>query len=176
LLVTVHFMPHPAAEKGVLMRKAFLTINVLLSTSLIAQLYLAALGVFSEPEDDLFRFHAMNGRFLLPTLIILWIVFGFLARIGGKNIGLTFLGLLLLAMQTGYFIIAGALGATPPPNPSAPGGTPFILALHGLGGTLLLLLTIWVFFRVKGMGRVAPVSAEPATAEEPQQPAKAPLI
>ncbi len=30
------------------MRKAFLTINALLTVSLIAQLYLAALGVFSR--------------------------------------------------------------------------------------------------------------------------------
>ena len=82
------------------MRKAFLTINALLTVSLIAQLYLAALGVFSEPEDEMFRLHGMNGRFILPILLILWIVFGFIARIGRKNIGLTFLGLLLLALQT----------------------------------------------------------------------------
>src|SRR6478609_4358713 len=148
------------------MRKAFLTINALLTLSLITQLYLAALGVFSEPEDDLFRFHAMNGRFLLPLLIILWIVVGFIARIGRKNIGLTFLGLLLLAMQTGYFIIAGAFGASPPPNASAPGGTPFILALHGLGGTLLLLLTIWVFFRVKRMGPIERPTSLASTGDE----------
>ena len=123
------------------MRKAFLVINALLTLSLIAQLYLAALGVFSEPEDELFQFHAMNGRFVLPVLLILWIVFGFIARIGGKNIGLTFVGLLLLALQRVYFIIAGLMGASPPPNATTPGGTPYILALHGLGGTLLLLLT-----------------------------------
>ncbi len=156
------------------MRKAFLTINALLTVSLIAQLYLAALGVFSEPEDEMFRFHGMNGRFILPILLILWIVFGFIARIGRKNIGLTFLGLLLLALQTGYFIIAGALGATPPPNASTPGGTSFILALHGLGGTLLLLLTVWVFFRVKRMGPITRSSAAPAP-EEARAPATAPI-
>ena len=74
------------------MRKAFLTINALLTLSLIAQLYLAALGHFSEPEDELFQFHGTNGRIVLPILLILWIVFGFIARIGRKNIGLTFLG------------------------------------------------------------------------------------
>jgi hypothetical protein len=148
------------------MRKAFLTINALLTLSLIAQLYLAALGVFSEPEDEMFRFHGMNGRFILPILLLLWIVFGFIARIGRKNIGLTFLGLLLLVLQTGYFIIAGLLGATPPPNASTPGGTSFILALHGLGGTLLLLLTIWVFFRVRRMGPITrSTGAEPSALE-----------
>ena len=157
------------------MRKAFLTINALLTVSLIAQLYLAALGVFSEPEDDMFRFHGMNGRFILPILLILWIVFGFIARIGRRNIGLTFVGLLLLALQTGYFIIAAALGATPPPNASTPGGTSFILALHGLGGTLLLLLTIWVFFRVKGMGPITRSSALQAATDEPGVPATTPI-
>lgn len=156
------------------MRKAFLTINTLLTVSLIAQLYLAALGVFSEPEDELFQFHGTNGRFVLPILVILWIVFGFIARIGRKNILLTFLGLLLLALQTGYFIIAGALGATPPPNASTPGGTSFILALHGLGGTLLLLLTVWVFFRVKRMGPITRLSPAPAS-EEASAPATAPI-
>ena len=75
------------------MRKVFLAINALLTLALIAQLYLAALGHFSQPEDEMFRFHLTNGRIILPLLIILWIVFGFLARIGRKNIGLTFAGL-----------------------------------------------------------------------------------
>ncbi|MET0782511.1 MAG: DUF6220 domain-containing protein [Microbacterium sp.] len=156
------------------MRKAFLVINALLTLSLIAQLYLAALGVFSEPEDELFQFHGMNGRMVLPILLILWIVFGFIARIGRKNIGLTFLGLLLLALQTGYFIIAGAMGATPPPNATTPGATPYILALHGLGGTLLLLLTIWVFFRVRKMGPITRSSGAAERAEEPSVSTAAP--
>jgi len=158
------------------MRKAFLVINALLTLSLIAQLYLAALGVFSEPEDDLFRFHGMNGRIILPILLILWIVFGFIARIGRKNIVLTFLGLVLLALQTVYFIIAGAMGATPPPNSSTPGATSYVLALHGLGGTLLLLLTIWVFFRVKSMGPIARSSAAPVSTEETSESATAPGV
>ncbi|NII69698.1 DUF6220 domain-containing protein [Microbacterium ulmi] len=148
------------------MRKAFLVVNALLTLSLIAQLYFAALGVFSPPEDELFRFHAMNGRFILPVLIIVWIVFGFIARIGRTSIILTFVGLVLLALQTGYFLIAGAMGATPPPNEYTPGATPYVLALHGLGGTLLLLLTVWVFFRVRGMGPLGRSSAE-TTASEP---------
>lgn len=152
------------------MRKVFLTVNALLTLSLVTQLYLAALGVFSEPEDEMFRFHAMNGRFFLPILIIVWIVTGFIARIGRRNIILTFVGLLLLALQTVYFIVAGALGATPPPNASTPGGTPFILALHGLGGTLLLLLTVWVFFRVRGMATTTRPAAGMTTAQEPGVP------
>lgn len=148
------------------MRKAFLVVNALLTLSLIAQLYLAALGFFSPPEDELFRFHGMNGRFVLPVLLIVWIVLGFVARIGRSSIVLTFVCLVLLALQTVYFIVAGALGATPPPNESTPGATPYILALHGLGGTILLLLTVVVFSRVRRMGprvRVAEAS-EPAGA------------
>lgn len=158
------------------MRKVFLTINALLILSLIAQLYLAALGVFSQPEDELFRFHGSNGRFVLPILLILWIVFGFIARIGGRNIGLTFVALALLALQTVYFIIAGAMGASPPPNATTPGATSYVLALHGLGGTLLLLLTVWVFFRVRSMGpltRSAP-DAESPVEQTASQPVDAP--
>lgn len=147
------------------MRKTFLAINALLTLSLIAQLYLAALGVFSDPAEEFIRFHGMNGRFVLPILLILWIVFGFIARIGRTNIVLTFVGLVLLALQTGYFIIAGAMGASPPPNASTPGATSFILALHGLGGTLLLLLTFWVFLRVRAMGPIARSSAKPAASD-----------
>jgi len=144
-------------------RKTFLVINALLSLSLIAQLYLAALGVFSEPAEDLFRFHGMNGRIVLPILLILWIVFGFIARIGRANIICTFVALVLLALQSVYFIIAGAMGATPPPNSTTPGATPYVLALHGLGGTLLLLLTVWVFFRVRAMGPIVRASSAPVT-------------
>jgi hypothetical protein len=160
-------MPHRAAGMEVLMRKAFLITNVLLTLALITQLYLAALGVFSEPQDDLFQFHGTNGRMVLPILVVLWIVFGFIGRIGRKNIGLTFLGMVLLALQSAYFIIAGAMGASPPPNATTPGATPYILALHGLGGTLLLLLTVWVFFRVKSMGPIMRSSTALAAAEEP---------
>ena len=156
------------------MRKVFLSINALLALALLTQLYLAALGHFSQPEDEMFRFHLTNGRIILPLLIILWIVFGFLARIGGKNIGLTFACFVLLALQSVYFIIAVALGATPPPNMTTPGGTSFVLGLHGLGGTLLLLLTIWVFFRVRKMGPLTRSSAESASAQEPSAPATAP--
>ena len=67
------------------MRKVFLSINALLALALITQLYLAAVGHFSQPEDEMFRFHLTNGRIILPLLIILWIVFGFLARIGGRT-------------------------------------------------------------------------------------------
>lgn len=136
------------------MRKAFLVINALLTLSLIVQLYFAALGVFSDPQEELSRFHGMNGRFVLPVLLILWIVFGFLGRIGRTNIVLTFVSLVLLALQSVYFIIAGAMGATPPPDASTPGATPYVLALHGLGGTILLLITAWVFLRVRAMGPI----------------------
>jgi len=156
------------------MRKVFLTINALLTLSLIAQLYLAALGFFSPPEDELFRFHGMNGRVVLPILLILWIVFGFVAKIGARNIGLTFAGLVLLALQTVYFIIAGAMGATPPPNVSTPGATPYVLALHGLGGTLLLLLTVWVFFRVKKMGPIGRTETAGGASAEQAVPAATP--
>ncbi|MFT4137106.1 DUF6220 domain-containing protein [Microbacterium sp.] len=145
------------------MRKAFLVINALLTLSLIAQLYLAALGFFSPPEDELFRFHGMNGRFVLPVLLLLWIVFGLFARIGRSNIVLTFACLVLLALQTAYFIIAGAMGATPPPNESTPGATPYILALHGLGGTILLLLTVVVFGRVRRLGPLVRSRADAAS-------------
>ena len=74
---------------------------------------------------------------------------------------------MLLALQSVYFLIAMALGATPPPHMTTPGGTPFVLALHGLGGTLLLLLTIWVFFRVRRMGPIARPEDEPASVAEP---------
>ncbi|MET0811838.1 MAG: DUF6220 domain-containing protein [Microbacterium sp.] len=147
------------------MRRAFLVINGLLTLSLIAQLYLAALGVFSEPEEELFRFHGMNGRFILPVLLILWIIFGFIARIGRRNIILTFVCFVLLALQSVYFIIAGAMGASPPPNATTPGATPYVLALHGLGGTVLLLLTVWVFFSVKAMAPIVRDSRRAAAVE-----------
>ena len=153
------------------MRKAFLTINAGLTLALITQLYFAAVGHFSQPEDEMFRFHTTNGRIVLPLLIILWIVFGFFARIGRQEHRADVrLALLLLTLQSVYFIVAVALGATPPPNMTTPGGTPFVLGLHGLGGTLLLLLTIWVFFRVRKLDPITrSIGAEPTSMRRAQR-------
>ena len=35
------------------------------------QFYLAGVGVFSMPEDELFDLHTTNGRIVLPLLILL---------------------------------------------------------------------------------------------------------
>lgn len=161
------------------MRKAFLVVNVLLILDVLAQFYLAALGVFSNPEDGLFGLHGMNGSIILSALILVWIIIGFFAHIGGKNIGLTFLVLGLRVLQTLFFILGGLLGASPPPNESLTPAASYVMAGHGLNGAALLLVVIWVFFRVKRMdpyvrpvrGDVATGSTADSTAEalEPQQ-------
>jgi carbon starvation protein CstA len=91
------------------MRKLFLTVAVLFTAAVVLQLYFAAVGVFSNPEDELFNWHGTNGRIVLPILAILLIITAALARAGKRTIWLSVLPLVLLLFQTVLFILTGAI-------------------------------------------------------------------
>jgi hypothetical protein len=83
----------------------FLTVAVLFTAAVVVQLYLAAVGVFSNPEDELFSWHGTNGRIVLPILAIVLIVSAALARAGRRTIWLSVLPLVLILFQTVLFIL-----------------------------------------------------------------------
>ena len=148
------------------MRKLFLVLNVLLLCGIVLQFYLAGVGVFSMPEDELFGLHGANGRMVLPVLIILWIIGGFLAKAGRRTIGLTFLALGLLAFQTVLFILAGVLtGATPPPDAQINTAGTIMLGFHVVNGLAILFVTSVVLRRAWRLARRSPVTAEPEELE-----------
>nr|WP_281068005.1 DUF6220 domain-containing protein [Arthrobacter stackebrandtii] len=105
------------------------------------QFYLAAVGVFSNPEDELFILHAMNGRFVLPLLALLLIISAALAHAGKRLIWLSVLPLVLVLFQTVLFILTGTIFNVGPPSEgeaiSIPLAATFMLAFHAVNGAVI---------------------------------------
>ncbi|MFD6166507.1 DUF6220 domain-containing protein [Oerskovia enterophila] len=139
------------------MRKTFLVISVLVVVAVVMQFYFAAVGVFSDPDDELFAIHGTSGRIVLPLLMILSIVFAALAKAGRRTVWLAVLGFGLLLFQTILFILTGVLtGSEPPPGEITTAGT-IMLGFHALNGLAILGVTGTVASRARALvaeGRV----------------------
>jgi hypothetical protein len=139
------------------MRKTFLVISVLVVVAVVMQFYFAAVGVFSDPDDELFAIHGTSGRIVLPLLMILSIVFAALAKAGRRTVWLAVLGFGLLLFQTILFILTGVLtGSEPPPGEITTAGT-VMLGFHALNGLAILGVTGTVASRARALvaeGRV----------------------
>lgn len=139
------------------MRKTFLVISVLVVIAVVMQFYFAAVGVFSDPDDELFAIHGTSGRIVLPLLMILSIVFAALAKAGRRTVWLAVLGFGLLLFQTILFILTGVLtGSEPPPGEVTTAGT-IMLGFHALNGLAILGVTGTVASRARALvaeGRV----------------------
>lgn len=158
------------------MRKLFLTIAVLFTASVVVQLYLAAVGVFSNPEDELFAWHGANGRIVLPILALLLIVTAALARAGRRTIWLSVLTVVLLLFQTVLFILTGVIFGLDESNwGSPPLGATLMLSLHAVNGTAILLLGVLLIVRARRLVRDgAPVKPVIPASESDEAPAVAP--
>ncbi|MET4225471.1 DUF6220 domain-containing protein [Oerskovia enterophila] len=139
------------------MRKTFLVVSVLVVVAVVMQFYFAAVGVFSDPDDELFAIHGTSGRIVLPLLMILSIVFAALAKAGRRTVWLAVLGFGLLLFQTILFILTGVLtGSEPPPGEITTAGT-IMLGFHALNGLAILGVTGTVASRARALvaeGRV----------------------
>lgn len=122
------------------MRKIFAVVAILLTASLVLQIYLAAVGVFSRPEDELFALHGTNGRIVLPILALLTILAAAFARTGRRTVWLSVLPLALILFQTVLFILTGALFSVTEESTEIPLGATLVLSLHGLIG----LTALWI--------------------------------
>ena len=123
------------------MRKLYFAVTVLLTAAVVLQLYLAAVGVFSDPEDELFSWHGMNGRVVLPILALLTIITAALARTGKRTIWLSAIPLGLIILQTLIFIFGGVIfGLGPDDHAAPPLGATLFIWLHGLNGAAILLV------------------------------------
>ena len=158
------------------MRKLFLTVAVLFTAAVVVQLYLAAVGVFSDPEDELFSWHGTNGRIVLPILALLLIVTAALARAGRRTIWLSVLPLVLILFQTVLFIVTGAIfGLGPDSHASPPLGATLIVSLHAVNGTAILLLGVLLIVRARRLVRDgAPAKPVTPASEAEEVPAVAP--
>ena len=149
------------------MRKLFLTVAVLFTASVVVQLYFAAVGVFSDPEDELFAWHGANGRIVLPILALLLIVSAALARAGKRTIWLSVLPLVLILFQTVLFILTAVVfGLDESSWPSLPLGATLMLSLHAVNGTAILLLGVLLVVRARRLVREGvPAKIESAASE-----------
>ena len=152
------------------MRKLFLTVAWLFTAAVVLQLYFAAVGVFSNPEDELFSWHGTNGRIVLPLLALLLIVTAALARAGKRTIWLSVLPLVLIIFQTVLFILTGVIfGLDESDHAAPPLGATLMLGLHAVNGTAILLLGVLLIVRARRLVREGtPVkSVEPDVDETP---------
>lgn len=158
------------------MRKLFLTVAVLFTAAVILQLYFAAVGVFSNPEDELFSWHGTNGRIVLPLLAILLIISAALARAGKRTIWLSVLPLVLILFQTVLFIVTGAIfGLGPDSHASPPLAATLILSLHAVNGAAILLLGVLLVVRARRLVRdEAPTSIDAPVSDADDAPTAVP--
>ena len=134
------------------MRRTFSVISGLAVLALLLQFYLAGVGVFSMPEDELFALHGWNGRIVLPLLMLASIAFAALAHAGRRTVWLTVIAFGLLVFQTILFILAGVLtGATPPPDAQINTAGTIMLAFHVLNGLAILGVSLVVARRAWGL-------------------------
>ncbi|MDQ0576551.1 DUF6220 domain-containing protein [Agromyces albus] len=157
------------------MRKVFFVLSGLVVLAVVVQFYFAAIGVFSEPEDELSAIHGTNGRMVLPVLIILWIISAALARAGRGTIGLTFLALGLLLFQTVLFILTGLLtGSTPPPDGHVTMSGTIMLGFHAINGLAILWVSTIVLRRSKRLAFSTPARATTPDEEPEAVPSSSP--
>jgi hypothetical protein len=148
------------------MRKVHFVLSALVLAAVVLQFYLAGVGVFSMPEDELFGLHTMSGRVVVPILLLLNVVAAALAR--GRTVRYA-LGLVgLLALQTVIFVIAIVTTGSNPfeDTPISTAGT-VILSFHALNG--LVILGVAVLLVRKAYALAFPGRAAVAEAEAPER-------
>ena len=146
------------------MRSVYLVLTVLLLVALTVQFYLAGVGVFSNPEDELFAFHGMNGRYVLTVASLLLLIVSFFIKAGGRTIALSALPLVLILLQPGLFMLAGLFV-----NPDAPADSmaaTIIVSFHVLVGLAAWFVTYRLFKRARGLVSEAKAASAPAAKPE----------
>ncbi len=153
------------------MRKVHFILSALLLAAVVLQFYLAGVGVFSMPEDELFTLHTTNGRIALPVLMLLNIVAAALARGRTLRYALGLVG--LLALQTVIFVIAIATtGSNPFEDTVITTAGTVILSLHALNGLVILGVTVLLVRKAYALAYPKPTPA--AEAESERVPATTP--
>jgi hypothetical protein len=134
------------------MRKLFAVLAILLTLSAVMQLYFAAIGVFSNPDDDLFAIHGFNGQYVLRYLPVLLIVVGAIAKVGRTLIWMSVWVIVGTFVQLLLFILSGVIFGTGEGSTNVPLGATILLGFHGLVGLALIGLSIEITRRAVALG------------------------
>ena len=148
------------------MLKVHFVLSALVLAAVVLQFYLAGVGVFSMPEDELFGLHTTNGRIVVPILLLLNIVAAALARGRTLRYALGLVG--LLALQTVIFVIAiVTTGSNPFEDTVITTAGTIILSLHALNGLVILGVAVLLVRKAYALAFRAPAAA--AAADEPER-------
>jgi hypothetical protein len=148
-------------RKETIVRKVYLVLTGLMLLAVIVQFYFAAVGAFAQPQqDNSFALHDLIGGVIIPLLSILATVSALLARLPGRQVGLTILPLGLVVVQ---FLIV-ALGKALSDGDAGDRTTTAALAvlgLHAINGLAIMGVAGTVFARARALakGAVAPGAA-----------------
>jgi len=152
------------------MRKVHFVLSALVLAAVVLQFYLAGVGVFSMPEDELFGLHTTSGRIVLPILLLLNIPAAALARGRTLRYALGLVG--LLALQTVIFVIAiVTTGSNPFEDTVITTAGTIILSFHVLNGLVILGVTVLLVRKAYALA-FGPQAAAPA-ADQPERVAAA---
>jgi Family of unknown function (DUF6220) len=124
------------------MRKLFAVLAVALALAAVLQLYFAAVGVFSNPDSDLFAIHGFNGQVVLRLLPLLLIIVGAIAKVGKALIWRSVWVLVGTFVQLLLFILAGVIFGVTAESVDVPIGASILLGFHGLVGLVIIGLSI----------------------------------
>jgi hypothetical protein len=134
------------------MRKLFAVLAILLTLSAVMQLYFAAIGVFSNPDDDLFAIHGVNGQYVLRYLPVLLIVVGAIAKVGKTLIWMSVWVIIGTLVQLLLFILSGVIFGAGEGSTNVPLGATILLGFHGLVGLALIGLSVEITRRAVALG------------------------
>jgi hypothetical protein len=124
------------------MKKLFAVLAALLAISAGLQLYFAAMGYFSNPDDHLMAIHGINGAYVLRFLPVILIIIGVIAKVGKTLIWMNVWVVVLTLLQIVLFILAGVLFGVSEESVEIPLGASIFLGLHGLVGLAIIGLAI----------------------------------
>jgi hypothetical protein len=148
--------------KGVVVRRAFVTLAGLMVLAVVVQFYFAAVGAFAKPQDDdSFALHLMDGMMIIPVLSLLATLVAALARAPGRLIGLTALPIGLVALQVLITEVGKSLGSSTEDN-TTPAALAF-LGLHAING-LVIMAVVGITMRRARQFAVAARADAPAAA------------
>ena len=134
------------------MRKLFAVLAILLTLSAVMQLYFAAIGVFSNPDDHLFDIHGFNGQYVLRYLPVLLIVVGVIAKVGRTLVWLSVWVIVGTLVQLLLFILSGVIFGGGEDSTEVPLGATILLGFHGLVGLALIGLSVEITRRAIALG------------------------
>lgn len=138
----------------------------LVAADVVLQLYFGGYGFFSEGN---FGYHVQNANVVLGLMLAALL----LALVAWVGVGRVLLHVLLPVLwfgQIGIFIVAGALGASPPPHKAPePPISIWVVSLHVVNGLAMILVAFGLAVRAHRVLRPASQSrsledshAEPA--------------